>query len=483
MTVERDDLCHLSISELVPLIRRRELSPVDVAESALARVAELNDRLRAFCTIDPEHVRAQARRAERQVLSGEPIGALCGVPIGIKDLIFTNDLRSTGGSTAYRDFVPDEDDVTVERLRAAGAIILGKTNVPEFGLGFGSQNPVFGATRNPWRLDRTPGGSSGGSAAAVATGMAPGALGSDGGGSIRSPSSYCGTYGLKPSFGRVPLYPGCRDTRYAGFSGWESLEHIGPITRTVTDAALLLDVLAGPDPRDRHSLPRGNETFADLDDADVSGLRIAWTVDFGGYARVDAEVRRAIEAAVRQFEVLGAHVENATPFAEDPSEALMAIVALDFDVAAMRRLAAEQPDAINSRIAGLLAREWTFDDVSNALSVRRALYNQVWRFFESYDLLLTPTTPTVAYDLTLPAPSEIGGVPVAPGQPVASFDSPFNLTGSPAASIPAGWTDDGLPVGLQIVGNHLADAMVLRASRAFEQVAPWADRRPPVLGE
>src|SRR5215212_5172197 len=178
MTVERGDICDLSISELVPLIRRRELSPVEVAEAALARVAELNDCLLAFCTIDPEHVRDQARRAERQMLGGESIGPLCGVPIGIKDLIFTNDLRSTGGSTAYRDFVPDEDDITVERLRQAGAVILGKTNVPEFGMGFGSTNPVFGATRNPWNLEKTPGGSSGGSAAAVATGMVPGALGS-----------------------------------------------------------------------------------------------------------------------------------------------------------------------------------------------------------------------------------------------------------------------------------------------------------------
>jgi aspartyl-tRNA(Asn)/glutamyl-tRNA(Gln) amidotransferase subunit A len=270
MTSERAELCHLSISELMPLIRRRELSPVELTEAVLARIAELNDRLLAFCTIDPEHVRAQARRAEQQVLSGRPIGPLCGMPIGIKDLIFTNDMRSTGGSTAYRDFVPDEDDVAVERLRTAGAIILGKTNVPEFGMGFGSHNRVFGATRNPWNLERTPGGSSGGSAVAVVTGMGPGALGSDGGGSIRGPSSYCGTYGLKPSFGRVPLYPGCRDARYPGLSGWESLEHIGPITRTVTDAALMLDVIAGPDPRDRHSLPRGTEKFADLNDANVA---------------------------------------------------------------------------------------------------------------------------------------------------------------------------------------------------------------------
>src|SRR5262249_52921577 len=228
-------------------------------------------------------------------MTAEMVGPLCGVPVAIKDLIFTNDLLSTAGSTAYRDFVPDEDDVTVERLRAAGAIILGKTNVGVFGMGTGSQNPVFGVSRNPWDPARTLGGSSGFSAIAVATGMAPGALGS--GGSTRSPRSYCGTYGLKPSFGLVPLYPGSRDPRYPGLGGWESLEHIGPMTRTVADAALMLDVIAGPDPRDRHSRPRGSETFADLAATDVSGLRVAWTTDFGGGARVDENVRRAVSAA------------------------------------------------------------------------------------------------------------------------------------------------------------------------------------------
>src|SRR5262245_44700204 len=180
MSIGRGDLCWLSISELVPMIHRREVSPVEVAEAALARVAPLNDRLLAFCTIDPDRVRAQARKVGRQIMADQPVGPLCGVPIAVKDLIFTRDLVSTGGSTTYREFVPDEDDITVERLRAAGAIILGKTNVPEFGMGIGSQNPVFGVSRNPWNAARTPGGSSGGSAIAVATGMAPGALGSDG---------------------------------------------------------------------------------------------------------------------------------------------------------------------------------------------------------------------------------------------------------------------------------------------------------------
>lgn len=484
MPVTQSDLCQLSIAELAPLIRQRTLSPVELADAILARVAALNDQLIAFCTIDPDMVRAQARRAEQQLMDGAAdaeISPLFGIPIGIKDLIFTNDLVSTGGSTAYRDFIPDEDDVTVERLRQAGAVVLGKTNVPEFGLGISSRNPVFGMTRNPWNTERTPGGSSGGSAAAVITGMGPGALGSDGGGSIRTPSAYCGTYGIKASFGRVPLYPGCRDTRYPGFSGWESLEHIGPMTRTVTDSALMLDVLVGPDHRDRLSIPREVRTFADLDGASVAGLRVAWTTDFDGYARADADVRQAVEAAADTFAALGAHVENATPFTDDPSADFLAIVALDFDVFEMRRLAARQPDSINARIAGLIARDWTFEQASNAQTARRALYNQVWRFFQQYDLLLTPTTPTAAFDLSLSVPATIDGIPVAEGALPPSFTSPFNMTGSPVASIPVGWTAEGLPIGMQIVGGHLADQLVLRASRAFEEAVPWLHRQPPVL--
>jgi aspartyl-tRNA(Asn)/glutamyl-tRNA(Gln) amidotransferase subunit A len=202
------------------MIRRRELSPIEVADALLERIDALNGPLNAICTMEPDRVRAAARAAEDAVLRGDEVGPLHGIPIAVKDLIFTNDRVTTGGSTYYRDFVPDEDDVTVERLRQAGAIILGKTNVTESGFGVDPGNPVFGLTHNPWSLDRTPGGSSSGSAVAVAAGMCPGALGSDGGGSIRVPASFCGLYGLKASFGRIPLYPGCRDTRYPGFSGW-----------------------------------------------------------------------------------------------------------------------------------------------------------------------------------------------------------------------------------------------------------------------
>ena len=240
MTDHHAELCALGAGA----VRSRAVSPVEVIEAALRRMEALEPQLHAFCTPTPELARAQAVALEAALRAGETVGPLAGVPVGVKDLICTAGIRTVSGSPAYIDFVPDEDDIVVERLRAAGAIILGKTNVPEFGYSGVGHNPVFETTRNPWNVAMTSGGSSAGSAAAVAAGMCPIALGSDGGGSIRIPAAHCGLVGMKASMGRVPLYPGCRDERYPGVSGWESLEHIGPIARSVADAALMLSVIA-----------------------------------------------------------------------------------------------------------------------------------------------------------------------------------------------------------------------------------------------
>jgi aspartyl-tRNA(Asn)/glutamyl-tRNA(Gln) amidotransferase subunit A len=322
-----------------------------------------------------------------------------------------------------------------------------------------------------------------GSAAAVAVGMAAAALGSDGSGSIRVPSSFCGVYGLKPSFGRVPLYPGCRDERFPGFSAWESVERIGPITRHVHDAALLLDVIAGPDPRDRHSLPAETSPFAEIhpDTADVRGLRIAWSLDLGGYARVDSEVRDAVEWAAARFAALGALITRVThtrPFSTDPGEFFETVVAMDADLPSLRQRAAERPGQVNTRIAAMLAREWTSDEVARSNAGRQTLYNQLWRFFDDYDLLLTPTTPVAAFDIDRRLPLAIDGDADVPGHALSWFTLPFNLTGNPAASLPCGWTADGLPIGLQLVANHLDDRTVLRASAAFEREINQTPRWP-----
>ncbi|WP_219996170.1 amidase [Nocardioides humi] len=401
------------------------------------------------------------------------------MPISVKDLIFTTDLPTVGGSKAYVGFVPDEDDIVVERVRRAGGIVLGKTNVPDFGYG-PTFDPVFGTTRNPWDLTRSPAGSSGGSAAAVAAGLGPVSLGSDGGGSIRVPASFCGIYGLNPSFGRVPLYPGTRDTRFPGFSGWESLERIGPLTRTVTDAALVLDVLKGPDPRDRHSLPDAGERYLDDLDRDLTGLRIGWTLDWGGYARVDAAVATLVERAAQVLADLGAEVETACPGFPDPAATFGTIMALDADLRTMRELVDRYPPGeAPPRLVTLLEQERSFVDASSAVAARKSLYNSLWRFFEHYDVLLTPSTPVTAFPVDLPGPTEIGGLPVTDPMPLARFTAPISLAGNPCASIPCGWSEEGLPVGLQIVGNHLDDRLVLQVSRAFERARPWADARPP----
>jgi aspartyl-tRNA(Asn)/glutamyl-tRNA(Gln) amidotransferase subunit A len=330
------EIQHLSGTEQARLIRERAISPTDAVDAALSRIEELNPTLNAFCVVAEEQAKRAAEEADRAVEQGEPLGPLHGVPVAIKDLIVTKGIRTTFGSRMYEDYVPDRDSVAVARIKDAGGIILGKTNVPEFGYQGITDNPIFGKTHNPWDTTRTPGGSSGGSGAAVATGMVPLALGSDGGGSVRIPSSFCGLYGFKGSFGRVPVFPEHRDPEVPGGNGWESVEHIGPMTRTVADSALLMDVMAGPHHMDRHSLPDdGTDFLRAVSDPNVSGLKIAYSQDWG-FAAVDPEVREITAAAVQTFERLGCTVERADPGLEDPVEAFTATVANDTDLTGLR---------------------------------------------------------------------------------------------------------------------------------------------------
>src|SRR5712691_563226 len=291
----RDELIWRSATELAAMIRERSVSPVEVTDTMLERIERLNPSLNAFCLIAHESARAAAREAEIALIKDEPIGPLHGVPVSIKDVIFTRGLTTTGGSRMFAEVTPSEDAVPVARLRAAGAVILGKTNTSEFGHKAVTDNRLFGATRNPWNPAYTPGGSSGGAAAAVATGQGPLGLGTDGGGSVRIPAAFCGLYGFKPSYGRVPNYP--------GFPGWECFSHTGPITRTVRDAAVVLDVIAGGDDRDLDSLPGGSGGYLDACDENVKGLHVAWSPDLG-YAPVDPEVARICEDAAAHFESL-----------------------------------------------------------------------------------------------------------------------------------------------------------------------------------
>ncbi len=464
-----DDICHLSAVELREHYRRRELSPVAVTEAILARIERLNPALTAFVTVTPELAIEQARQAERAYAAGGSPGRLAGIPISIKDLTPTKGIRTTRGSLLDPDWEPDFDAPFVERVYAAGAVMLGKTNTPELGWKGETSNRLVGSTQNPWRHGRTAGGSSGGAAAAVAAGLGPLAQGGDGAGSIRIPAGFCGIVGLKPSFGLVPNYPP---------SATGDLSHPGPMTRTVRDAALLLDVVAGADVRDRLSWSSGVDHLTAIEGG-VSGLRVAWSPDLG-YAPVEPAVRELTTVAARRFADLGCAVEEANPGLPDPWPIVDAIWA---SAQAGFHLERGDLDAVRDRLdPGRLevierARHLTGAEVAAARIRREAYYQAMCGFMERFDLLLTPTLPLTAFAAGADQPGQVAGVPTD-YLSWTPFTYPFNLTGQPACSVPCGFGPDGLPVGLQIVGRWRDDATVLRAAAAFEAIAPWAHHRP-----
>ncbi len=480
--MDATELCFASATELSALIRSRALSPVEVTEAVLARITRLNPTLNAYCTVTAEAALAEARLAEAAVSRGDALGPLHGVPISIKDLTATRGVRTTRGSRLYADSLPDEDAPVVERVRAAGAIVLGKTNTPEFGWKGDTGNPLFGVTRNPWDSahEASAGGSSGGAGAAVAAGLGPLALGTDGAGSIRIPASFCGVVGLKAQLWRVPTYPP---------SSVETLAHTGPMTRTVRDAALLLGVIAGPDERDRLSLPAtGDDWLAACDvgirepGRSVRRLRVAWSPDLG-YAAVEPEIARIAAAAAARFATdLGCTVEEAHPGFPDPRRAELilfytGVLANVADLPTERR-ALIDPDlarALEEETTGLTALDYV-----RANAVRQGVWDAVRRFFGIYDLLLTPSVAVSPFRAGEEGPrGDAGGAGGRFGW--TPFTYPFNLSGNPALSIPAGFTAAGLPVGLQLVGRRFDEATVLRAGSAFEAVQPWAHVRPPGL--
>lgn len=463
------DLCFEPAVKLAAAIRERRVSPVEVVDAVLARIAQLNPRLNAYCTVTAEAARAEAVAAEAAVVAGRPLGALHGVPVSIKDLVTTQGVRTTWGSRIHEHVVPAEDAPAVARLKAAGAIVLGKTNTPEYGWTAETDNRIFGPTRNPWDPGRSAGGSSGGAGAAVAAGMGPLAVGTDGGGSIRIPAAFCGIFGLKPSFGRVPVYPP---------SAAESLSHVGPMTRTVRDAALMLRVMAGPDERDRNSLPADRTDYLAAAGEGVRGLRVAWSPDLG-YALVDPAVRETCERAAKAFEGLGCRVDAAAPGFDDPEETWSML----FYGGIGAKLAPYLPewrDRMDPGLVKLVERglRLTGAQVAEAGFRRLTVWNAVRQFFETYDLLLTPTVAVEPLRLGEAGDIEIAGRTVSRWK-AFPFNLPFNLTGQPAGTVPCGWNRSGLPVGLQIVGRRYADATVLRAAAAFEAIRPWTERRPP----
>lgn len=460
------ELYRRSAAELLTGYARREFSPVDVTESVLARIERLDDRLNAFVTVTGELALEEARRSEQAWLHGDP-GPLEGVPISIKDLTPTKGIRTTRGSLLWSDWIPDYDAPFVERVKAAGAVMLGKTNTPELGWKGETSNRVSGTTHNPWQFGKTAGGSSGGGAAAVAMGMGPLAQGSDGAGSIRIPCGFCGIFGHKPSFGLVPQYPP---------SAVGDVSHLGPMTRTVEDAALLLNVTAGFDVRDRLSWSSGVDYTAHLDDP-LHSLRVAWSPDLG-YAAVDPEVAEIAHQAALVFVEMGHRLVEDAPNASDPwpvseiiwSSGLAGAYLDNFD---------EVRDRLDPGRAEIMERafERSAVELGHAAYARNAYVDTVRQFMKQYDLLLTPTLPCPPFDAGLDFPSTIAGQPMT-YLGWTAFTYPFNLTGQPAATVPAGFTAAGLPVGLQIVGRLHDDVTVLRAAKAFEAARPWAGRWP-----
>jgi aspartyl-tRNA(Asn)/glutamyl-tRNA(Gln) amidotransferase subunit A len=464
-----DELCRLSAAELRHRYSRRELSPVDVTEAVLARIERLNPSLGAFCTLVPEAALAEARQAEAAIQRSEPQGLLHGVPVSIKDLLPTRGIRTTRGSLLYADWVPEFEPPVVQRLRDAGAIVLGKTNTPEFGWKGVSSNRLFPPTRNPWSLERTAGGSSGGAGAAVAAGLGPIAQGSDGAGSIRIPSAFCGIFGHKPSFGLVPQVP---------TGATETLSHIGPMTRTVRDAALMLDVIVGPDDRDRNTIPRSVPSYTAPLETGIRGLRVAWSPDLG-YARCDPEPRELAEAAARRFAELGCEVEEASPGLEDPYPILEPIY-VGGQAGALHGRFAEVRDQLDPGLATMIenGQHLTAGDFVAAMLARAGLWERLHGFMQRYDLLLTPAVAVTAFPHGRDWADTVGGEATEHFVAWTPYTYPFNLTGQPAATVPCGFSSDGLPVGLQIVGRRWADVTVLQAARAFEQLQPWGERWP-----
>jgi Asp-tRNA(Asn)/Glu-tRNA(Gln) amidotransferase A subunit family amidase len=470
------ELCFASAVHLADLIRRRALSPVEVTRAVLERIAGLNGRLGAYVAVHGERALDDARRAEQAVMAGQPLGALHGVPVSIKDNLWTAGDRTTFGSRLFGEFVAPEDAPSVAGLRTAGAVLLGRTNLPEFAWRGSTDNPLFGESRNPWDVARTPGGSTGGGAAAVAAGLGPLALGSDGAGSIRIPASFCGLVGLKPTFGRVPVYPAA--------GGHELVAHVCPLARTVRDAALMMNAIARHDRRDPFALPDDGVDYLVACDEPLSRgrgggpVRGAWSPDLG-FAPVESETREIAEAAARALAEVGLTLEEASPDLGDPGEILQTL----YGGAQAGAHAARPPEqkaqmdpelvAYAEASAGLSVVEYF-----RALAARQALVDALRRFFERYDLLITPTLCLPAFPLGVVGPREVAGRQVTHLGWTLCY--PFNYSGQPAISVPAGWTAGGLPVGLQIVGRRREDALVLRAAAALEALRPWAGRRPPV---
>ncbi len=459
--------------ELAALIRRGEVSAVEVLTAHLERIDVVNPELKAIVTYLPEMALELARSADEKQARGEPLGLLHGLPIAHKDLFETAGIRSTMGSPAFSDYIPESDDLIIARLKAAGCVTLGKTNVPEFGAGSHTFNPVFGATRNPYDTSKTCGGSSGGAAVALAAGMIPIADGSDMGGSLRNPASFCNVVGLRPTPGRVPQYP--------KGNAWSTLSVDGPMGRTVQDVTLMLQAIAGYDSRAPISLGQPASVFAADLERDFAGVKVAWSPDLGGLP-VDSQVTDVIQRQLPVFGDLGCAVEQAQPDFRDAYDIFQTLRAWNFELSFAEHFAEFGEDAFKETIRWNVAqgKQLSASRISRTEAKRTELFQRAREFLETYEFLLLPTAQTRPFPIEWEYPQEIAGVAMTTYIDWMMTCAYITVTGLPALSIPCGFTDAGLPVGLQIVGRPRADFAVLQLAYAFQEATRFYERRPPL---
>jgi amidase len=464
------DVCFLTAVEQARLLRERELSAVELLEAHLAQIERANPSVNAIVTLVPELARERAEAADERLRRGEPAGPLDGLPVAHKDLVLTAGIRTTMGSPIYADWVPEESSLLYERIRAAGAVTVGKTNTPEFGAGSQTFNPVFGATRNPYDPSKTCGGSSGGAAVAVACGMVPLADGSDLASSLRNPASFCNVVGLRPSPGRVPTWP--------TLDPWSPLSVEGPIARTVADVALLLSAMAGPDVRCPLSLPEPGETLAAPLEGSVAGRRVAWSADAGGLP-VEPAVAEALAHVPGVLEALGCELVDGYPDLSEAPDVFSTLRAVGFELN-LGRLYDERPGELKETVRWNIevARRLAAADVAAAMRLHAELVDRVRRFMGGVDAIALPTCQVAPFDIDVEWPSEVAGVPMQSYIEWMRSCSDITVTGCPAVSVPAAFTPEGLPVGLQLVGRHRGDPDLLRLAYAFEQATGAGERRP-----
>jgi amidase len=466
------ELCFLTAAELLRRLRRKELSAREVVEAHLRQIERINPRVNAIITLTADLARALARRADEAIVRGETLGPLHGLPVAHKDLQETAGIRTTYGSRIYQDFVPDFDALVVERLKKAGAITLGKTNTPEFGAGSQTFNAVFGATRNPYDLTRTCGGSSGGAAVALTCGMVPLADGSDMGGSLRNPASFCNVVGLRPSPGRVPSWPTVK--------GWFPLSVDGPMARTVADVALMLSVLAGPDPRSPIAIAESGDRFAQPLDRDFKGVRIAWVRDLG--LPFEPAVKQTVDSVRGVFEGLGCVVEDAQPDLTGADEVFKVWRAWSFEAGLGADLRSHREKMKETIIWNIEeGAKLTGPQLGRAEVQHSELFHRVRVFMERYEFFVLPVSQVLPFDVNEEYPTEIAGVPMMTYIDWMKSCYYISTIGHPALSVPCGFTPEGLPVGLQIVGRHQDDWGVLQLGHAFEQATGCWKRRPAVV--